>query len=157
MQESIYLRTATWNIYEIYMVTEKDGFYILKWSILKPTPGFFFILLKSVVRTNTELLKYLFHAYIVARFSKQTQREMRSLFLGTQYTNQRASWLWEFSLMEKTERSIEFGNLDHDSSLYFQGNKSLPYWEVEFSEKIKMRNWLTEMKTEKYLKNQPTH
>lgn len=78
-----------------------------------------------MVTTNTELMKYLFHTSIVARFSKPTQREMRFLFLGTQYTNQMASWLWEFSLMEKTELSIEFGNLDHDSSLHFQENKSL--------------------------------
>lgn len=63
----------------------------------------------------------------MARFSKETQREIKSLFLGTRYTNQMASWLWEFSLMEKTELSIEFGNLDHDSSLHLQENKSLPY------------------------------
>lgn len=62
-----------------------------------------------------------------------------------------------FSLMEKTELSIEFDNLDHDSCLHFQENKSLPHWEVGFSGMIKIRNWLTEMKTEKNSKNQPTH
>lgn len=55
--------------------------------------------------------------------------------------------------MEKTELSVEFGNLDHDSPLHFQENKSLPYWEAEFFGKIKIRNWLAEMKTEKNPKN----
>lgn len=59
--------------------------------------------------------------------------------------------------MEKTELSIQFSNLDHDSSLHFQENKSLPYWEVKFSGKIKIRNWLTEMKKEKNSKDQPTY
>lgn len=94
---------------------------------MKPTLGFFVILLKSVVMTSIELLKYLFHIYRVARFSNERKIEMKSLFLGTCYINQIASWLWEFSLMEKTELSIEFGNLDHDSSLHLQENKSLPF------------------------------
>lgn len=32
-----------------------------------------------------------------------------------------ASWLWEFSLMEKTELSIEFGSSHHDSPSAFFG------------------------------------
>lgn len=49
---------------------------------------------------------------------------MRSLFLGTQLTHQMASWLWEFSLTEKAELSVEFGNLDHDSPSAFFGGKT---------------------------------
>lgn len=98
----------------------------------------FSIILKSVVTTNIEVLKYLFHISRVVRFSKQTWKEMRSLFFGTQCTNQRASWLWEFSLMEKTELSIEFGNLDHDSCLHFQENKSRVLWD---DKNKKLINW----------------
>jgi hypothetical protein len=35
-----------------------------------------------------------------------------------------ASWLWEFSLTEKAELSVEFGNLDHDSPSAFFGGKT---------------------------------
>lgn len=41
---------------------------------MKPTPGFFVILLKSVVTTSIELLKYLFHIYRVARFSNERKK-----------------------------------------------------------------------------------
>ena len=118
---------------------------------MKPTPGFFVILLKSVVMTSIELLKYLSHIYRVSRFPNERKREMKSLFLGTCYTNRIASWLWDFSLMEKTELSIEFVNLDHDSSLHLQENKSsiLRSWVLWEDKNKKLINWNEDRKISK--------